>query len=187
MNFTAAEAIQEYQRIASDLFKAHSPESDSTAPVAVWRLVRAAGLAEKALDTEVHRPRNRSSSAYRVLWTLNLLGPIDPGTLARLMDVAPPSISSLLASLERANLVTREPDPLNRRRVIVKITESGSAAAKESLDSQVAAQQRFVECLTVEEQTSLGAILGKLLDFHWLEQGKDFRTPLEFGAAIQSA
>jgi MarR family transcriptional regulator, negative regulator of the multidrug operon emrRAB len=171
--------IATYQARAAEAFAKYSPDHDPVGAIAVWRLCRTSALAEKALDSEVHRPRKRSWSAYRVLWALHLLGDTDPGCLARLLDVAPPSISSLLASLERSGLITRGPDPTNRRRVIVTITDAGVAAAQEALMAQTEAQERFVSCLDKEEQKMLGTLLDKLLTHHWIEQGRDFSTGSE--------
>jgi MarR family transcriptional regulator, negative regulator of the multidrug operon emrRAB len=173
-NCMTPDTITHYQQRAADVFASYSPDKNPAGAVAVWRLCRASALAEKAIDNEVHRPRQRSWSAYRVLGCLHVLGATDPGTLARVLDVAPPSISSLLATLERLNLITRAPDPENRRRVIVSITPAGVEAAQEALSAQTEAQARFVECLNQDEQQVMSDLLAKVLNHHWAVQGKDF-------------
>jgi MarR family transcriptional regulator, negative regulator of the multidrug operon emrRAB len=175
-NCMTPNTITDYQQRAAEVFAKYSPGRNPAGAVAVWRLCRASALAEKAIDAEVHRPRNRSWSAYRVLWCLHVLGATDPGTLARILDVAPPSISSLLATLERLHLITRAPDPENRRRVIVSIAPAGVTAAEEALSAQTDAQDRFVGCLSENEQQTLSDLLAKVLNHHWSAQGKDFST-----------
>lgn len=165
--------IAAYQARAAEVFEQCSPGKDPRGALAVWRMCLAAHLAEKVLDLEVHRPRNRSWSTFRVLWALHLLGATDPGTLARLLGVAPPSISSLLATLERTEMITRGPDPKNRRRVVVNITAKGVEVAQDSLVAQTASQERFVACLDPAEQLELGRLLGKLLDYQWDKQGHE--------------
>ncbi len=165
--------IAAYQARAVEVFEQYSPGKDPRGAIAVWRMCRAAQLAEKVLDLEVHRPRNRSWSTFRVLWALYLMGAIDPGTLARLLDVAPPSISSLLATLENAEMITRAPDPKNRRRVVVNITPKGVEAAEDAVIAQTASQEKFVASLDPGEQLELGRLLGKLLDYQWEKQGHE--------------
>ncbi len=173
--------ITDYQQRAAEVFAKYSPGRNPAGAVAVWRLSRASALAEKAIEAEVHRPSQRSWSAYRLLWCLHVLGATDPGTLARILDVAPPSISSLLATLERLQLITRAPDAENRRRVIVSITPAGVQAAEEALSAQTDAQARFVDCLTETEQQTLSDLLAKVLNHHWAVQGKDFSTDYRDG------
>jgi MarR family transcriptional regulator, negative regulator of the multidrug operon emrRAB len=166
--------IVEYQRLAAETFAAYLPGRDPSGAIAVWRLCRAASLAERALEAAVHRPRGRSWAAFRVLYTLRTLGSTEPGTLAELLDIAPPSVSSLLSTLERSDLISRRPDPSNRRRVIVELTEAGREAADETILAQTDAQDSFISSLSPEEAATLSSILEKLLNSIWMDQRKDF-------------
>jgi len=52
-------------------------------------------------------------------------GPQSPKDLAELLDTAPPMMSSMLADLEQRGLISRRPDPDDRRRVLVEATPTG--------------------------------------------------------------
>jgi DNA-binding MarR family transcriptional regulator len=159
--------VVQYQERMGAAFAAILPGRDLGATVAVWRLTRAASLAERLLETSVHRPRGRTWASYRVLLSIRAIGPTEPGTLAEILDIAPPSVSSLLATLERANLITRRPDPTNRRRVIVELTAEGTKAVDESIGQQTDGEEAFLAGLDAGEIETLSAILDKLLMHQW--------------------
>ncbi|MFN8662628.1 MAG: MarR family transcriptional regulator [Thermomicrobiales bacterium] len=52
-------------------------------------------------------------------------GVVSPGDLARLWRVTPAVITGILDRLERRNLVRREPDPADRRRLRLTLTPEG--------------------------------------------------------------
>lgn len=55
-------------------------------------------------------------------------GPLSPSSLVKRLGLASASITALLDRLELAGLVTRERHPVDRRSVLVTLTESGRAA-----------------------------------------------------------
>ena len=48
-------------------------------------------------------------------------GPVSVGELASRLGLSLPTVSGVLADLDRAGFVTRQPDPADRRRTIVQI------------------------------------------------------------------
>jgi DNA-binding MarR family transcriptional regulator len=56
-------------------------------------------------------------------------GATSPGELARLWQVTPAVITGVIDRLERRGLVRREPDPDDRRRLGLALTETGLAAS----------------------------------------------------------
>src|SRR5215217_5767672 len=70
-------------------------------------------------------------------------GASSPGELARLWQVTPAVITGVIDRLERRNLVRREPDPDDRRRLRLALTETGLAASalvERALTEELAAQ-----------------------------------------------
>ena len=67
---------------------------------------------------------------YAALHTIRQ-GATSPGELARQWQVTPAVITGVIDRLERRGLVRREPDPADRRRLRLALTESGEAAAVE--------------------------------------------------------
>src|SRR5215208_7348957 len=70
-------------------------------------------------------------------------GASSPGELARLWQVTPAVITGIIDRLERRELVRREPDPNDRRRLRLALTEAGLAASalvERALTEELAAQ-----------------------------------------------
>ncbi|HEX2281601.1 MAG TPA: MarR family winged helix-turn-helix transcriptional regulator [Thermomicrobiales bacterium] len=70
-------------------------------------------------------------------------GASSPGELARLWQVTPAVITGIIDRLERRELVRREPDPDDRRRLRLALTDAGLAASElveRSLTDELAVQ-----------------------------------------------
>jgi DNA-binding MarR family transcriptional regulator len=52
-------------------------------------------------------------------------GPLTLGALAAAEQVRPPTMTRLVSALERAGLVTREPDPADGRQILLRATPAG--------------------------------------------------------------
>lgn len=95
--------------------------------------------------------RIRASSALTpgqvsALATIVRCGPIRPGDVARIENVAAPTVTRLLADLENRALVTRSADPDDGRSFFVE----GTAAGAEAIDQ--ARAERAERVLTVFEE-----------------------------------
>jgi DNA-binding MarR family transcriptional regulator len=89
-------------------------------------------------------------------------GASSPGELARLWQVTPAVITGIVDRLERRGLVRREPDPEDRRRLRLALTEAGRRASDEveaALTGELAA--RFAAA-TREELGELSRALALL-------------------------
>ncbi|MDK2971556.1 MAG: hypothetical protein PWP23_1311 [Candidatus Sumerlaeota bacterium] len=58
----------------------------------------------------------------RTLFALNLLGPCQLKDLSRMLDISDPAASEMVDRLVEMKLVTRDQDPVDRRRVILRLT-----------------------------------------------------------------
>jgi DNA-binding MarR family transcriptional regulator len=70
-------------------------------------------------------------------------GASSPGELARLWQVTPAVITGIIDRLERRELVRREPDPNDRRRLRLALTDAGLAAStliERALTEELSAQ-----------------------------------------------
>src|SRR3954451_16918677 len=86
---------------------------------AVGRLVRRM-RAERA-------PTELSLGQWAALRTLDRRGPMTPSELAAHEQVQPPSMTKIVAALETHGYVTRTPDPVDRRQVVVAANAQGRA------------------------------------------------------------
>src|SRR5215207_9641760 len=86
-------------------------------------------------------------------------GASSPGELARLWQVTPAVITGVIDRLERRELVRREPDPDDRRRLRLALTDTGLAASmlvERALTEELAAQLSWA---TPQELAELGRAL----------------------------
>jgi DNA-binding MarR family transcriptional regulator len=74
----------------------------------------------------LERPEPSGTSAeLSVLGLLYRRGPMSAGELAWAERVQPQSLTRTLAALEERGVIRREPDPADRRRSVLSITEAG--------------------------------------------------------------
>ena len=69
---------------------------------------------------------------FSVLAGLHRHGSLTPRALAEYERVQPPSMTRTLAGLLARGLIDRAGDPTDRRQVIVRLTESGTQAVRET-------------------------------------------------------
>ncbi len=82
-------------------------------------------------------------------------GPRSLGELAAAEQVRPPTMSRIVDALASAALVSRDPDPTDRRGVRVIATETGSALLLAGRARRVAALEARLAPLTAEERQAL--------------------------------
>ncbi|HEX4654658.1 MAG TPA: MarR family transcriptional regulator [Mycobacteriales bacterium] len=70
-------------------------------------------------------PSDLSLGQWAALRTLDSHGPMTPSELAAHEKVQPPSVTKILANLESHGYVTRTPDPVDRRQVVVAASDAG--------------------------------------------------------------
>ena len=99
-------------------------------------------------------------SQASVLSLLEREGPATPGILATKERISPQSMGTILVSLEALGLVSRTPDPTDRRRLVISLTEAGLQVihgARRQKEERLA--RALAEHFTAEEQQRLIAAL----------------------------
>ncbi|MDR1712139.1 MAG: MarR family transcriptional regulator [Propionibacteriaceae bacterium] len=94
----------------------------------------------------------------RILALLKIQDGISTKDLSYLLGIRVASLNELLAKLEKADYITREPSPEDRRISLIKLTAAGRAAAAE-----VPADDSPLAALTAEEQANLDSYLDKMI------------------------
>jgi DNA-binding MarR family transcriptional regulator len=79
-------------------------------------------------------------------------GPLTVGELASRLGLTLPTVSGVLADLDRAGLVERRPDPADRRRTIVQIIPGQAAMIGHWLDGAARPLARVLDKLSPGEQ-----------------------------------
>ena len=79
-------------------------------------------------------------------------GPLTVGDLASRLGLTLPTVSGVLADLDRAGLVERRPDPADRRRTIVQVIPARATLIGEWLDGAAKPLARVLDKLSPSEQ-----------------------------------
>ncbi|WP_243089559.1 MarR family winged helix-turn-helix transcriptional regulator [Thermus neutrinimicus] len=87
-----------------------------------------------------------------------------PSRLAEHLEVLPSQVSHLLASLEEAGLLTRHPDPQDRRRVLLRLTPQGEAVQQRLQEAWLQAYGQHLARLSPKELLLFRDLLRKLTE-----------------------
>lgn len=116
--------------------------------------------------------RGNHQTQGRILKILYFHGPMTQRILQDKLDIQPGSMSEIAAKLEHKGLLYRQRDPIDKRQILLTLTEAGRADVE-----QFRKQGRFqhtadFDALTQEEQQQLSGLLEKLLDSWSAASGK---------------
>jgi DNA-binding MarR family transcriptional regulator len=96
-----------------------------------------------------------SAARLRTLRTIEDRGPISLADLAAAERVRAPTMSRLVDGLVREGLITRDPDPADRRSVCIAATAAGSALLRSARKRQGSALAARLRTLGDSEQRAL--------------------------------
>jgi DNA-binding MarR family transcriptional regulator len=129
---------------------------------AFWLLGRAARQAERVTQERLFEAGMRRGF-YGVLATLEEFGPGAQAEIGRRLGIDPSDMVAILNDLERADYVSRERDPDDRRRNSVTITEAGAQALLRFDAAIAAAQDAMLASLSAAERDQLIGLLEQLV------------------------
>jgi DNA-binding MarR family transcriptional regulator len=103
---------------------------------------------------------------FDVLAALRRQGPpyeLSPGALLRATLVTSGTMTNRIDRLEQADLVRRDPDPQDKRGVLVTLTAAGRSRVDDALADLLHAEQALLASLPVERRGALADLLRVLL------------------------
>jgi DNA-binding MarR family transcriptional regulator len=103
---------------------------------------------------------------FDVLSALRRQGPpyqLSPGALLRTTLVTSGTMTNRIDRLEEAGLVSRSPDPQDKRGVLVTLTAQGQARVDSALADLLAGEQALLEPVPAEARRTLASLLRALL------------------------
>ncbi len=104
-------------------------------------------------------PASSPLSPWRVAASEQIRGGLlTVGELASRPDLTLPTVSQVLAGLDRAGLVERRPDPAARRRTIIQIIPGQATLIGHWLDGAATPLARVLDKLTAEQEAFLKAM-----------------------------
>ena len=141
---------------------------------AIRRLNRAIYLDASRTSREFGLTRSQSG----VLKLLLMLGPLSSADLSRQLYMTPANMTGIIDRLERKGLVDRTRQSVDRRVVLITLTESGNDLSRRLPDSIERKLVSELMALSPEQMQMLSKAMNQivhLMDAHGIED-----TPLEF-------
>lgn len=89
---------------------------------------------------------------------------VSAGEVAAILHLHPSTITGVLRRLEEDGLIAREPDPVDRRRAVLRLTARGRRIDRLQVGTVEAAVRRTLRHTTPAEQASVRAVLGRVAD-----------------------
>ncbi|MFN2608767.1 MAG: MarR family winged helix-turn-helix transcriptional regulator [Acidimicrobiales bacterium] len=117
-------------------------------------------------------------SQLSALASVDRLGPLHLGDLARVESVAPPTLSRAVARLEDSGLLRRRPDPADGRAALVEVTAGGRRALGDLRRARTAFLTQRLEALTADDRRLLAGAV-RLLDTVVAAPERPAATPAE--------
>lgn len=99
---------------------------------------------------------------WRVLRVLDERGPTEPTRIAEDACLLLPSLTRILQKLEEKALIQREPDPADRRKQIVRISDRGQELILANLDTSIALMEDVRDQMGADRFNTLLDLLNEL-------------------------
>jgi len=102
---------------------------------------------------------------FDVLTQLDRRGELNPSQIADLLFIDRPTTSVILRNLERRGWIARDRDEVNRKFVLIRLTDAGREKLRELGEAEDLQSGDFdpLSCYTVEELARLEAMLDRLI------------------------
>ncbi|GAA3060513.1 MarR family transcriptional regulator [Streptomyces roseofulvus] len=138
-----------------------------TLPMAVFGRIHRLSAAVRNQVDQAYKPYGMGLGEFDVLATLRRSGEpytLSPRELTATLMITTGGMTGRLDKLEKAGLLTRSPDPNDRRGLRVTLTERGRELVDQAVGAGLERQREAVEAaLTREEAEQLAGLLRKLL------------------------
>ncbi len=145
-------------------WKRERPELDPSPIGIVGRVSRLARELEERLEP-VYREHGLEGGWHDVLATLRRHGPpfrMRPTDLTEATMLTSSGTTKRLDKLEKKGLIAREPDPTDRRGVLIALTDKGLETIDATTAAHLANERRLLAALSDAEQRELADLLRKL-------------------------
>jgi DNA-binding MarR family transcriptional regulator len=146
-------------------WRAERPDLDTEPLHVLSRVSRLARHLDRARRA-AFAAHDMESWEFDVLTALRRAGPpyeLSPGRLLRATLVTSGTMTNRIDRLESAGLVRRGPDPLDKRGVLVRLTDAGRTRVDAAFDDLVERERDLLGSLTPDDRDKLAGLLRSLL------------------------
>jgi DNA-binding MarR family transcriptional regulator len=146
-------------------WRSERPELDPSPIGVIGRISRLARELEQRLEP-VYREHGLEPGWHDALATLRRTGPpyqLRPSDFAGQLMLTSSGTTKRLDRLEQAGLITRAPDPDDRRGTLITLTEAGHELIDAVTEAHLDNERKLLGALTSDEQQRLADLLRKLI------------------------
>lgn len=128
----------------------------------IIEILRGSSTVTSALAPVVRR-FGLSLAGFNVLHTLvHARGALKPSAISREQVIPAQTLTSVLDGLERRGLVEREQDPNDRRVLLARVTERGSALYEECCQPLLVVESKLLAGIAEPDMEHLRRLLGRI-------------------------
>lgn len=141
------------------------PELDTSAIAVVGRVLRVARYLERKIERCLST-FGLGISEFNVLAALGRAGSPysrSPTQLSQALLLTSGGLTKLLDRLEAAGLIQREPDPTDRRGLLVRLSPDGKARLDEAMNAHLENEERLLADISPEDREDLKRVLRTML------------------------
>ena len=128
----------------------------------VGHLLRRANQRHTTLFAEMFAAHGLTTLQFAALMKLAECGGLSQNRLGRLTAMDPNTVQGVVTRLARRGLVERRPDPDDRRRVVLTLSDEGRTRAGELVESGLRISAQTLEPLSAAERKRFIALLRKI-------------------------
>ena len=121
---------------------------------------------------DIRRLFEGKESQSRILMILRLQGAVTQKMLIQILHIQPGSASEILKKMEKAGLIIRVPNEMNRRASDIVLTRQGRSVSEKLIEQRRGRYQEMMACLSEDEKVSLFSMLDRMKE-DWQQR---FRT-----------
>jgi len=130
---------------------------------AISNIYRAATAVRRRAEREVLARHSLSWGGFTILWVLWVWGQMDTARLASECGLAKGTLTGMLSTLERRQLVERERVESDRRKVTVALTPDGLVLIEDLFPRFNAFETAMSEGLSLEQKQQMAHLLRKII------------------------
>lgn len=154
------DALLEAERDIRERLGSRSLDFDALA--AVSNIYRAANAVRNRMEKDVLSSAGLSWGGFTILFVLWVWGDRETAQLARDCGVAKGTLSGMVATLERADMVSRSKHPEDGRKVMVHLDRGGRETIENLFPVFNGYEAKYTGNLTDEERRELSRLLRKV-------------------------
>ena len=111
---------------------------------------------------DIRRLFEGKESQSRILMILRLQGAVTQKMLIQILHIQPGSASEILKKMEKAGLIIRVPNEMNRRASDIVLTRQGRSVSEKLIEQRRRRYREMMACLSEDEKVSLFSMLDRM-------------------------